>query len=76
MPTSVAHVSAAHAAAAPAATIDSDEDYAALRADYDALEPGDPARAMMRTSLERWLVGEARRELDAHRPDSAVDDAK
>jgi tetratricopeptide (TPR) repeat protein len=61
---------------APATAIKSEEDYAASRAEFDALEAGTPERATHRQSLEGYLLGRAERALDGSHLDDAFEELR
>lgn len=65
----------AHTAAAklPTVKVQSEDEYATVRADYDALPIGDPRRDAARRGLSGWALGEAERYLKANRPESAYE---
>jgi tetratricopeptide (TPR) repeat protein len=53
--------------------IASDDDLTAVRARFDTLPVGDPRRNSLRSTMIDWTLGTARRDLAAHRPDSAFE---
>ena len=67
-------LSVATATTPPLPPITSDDQYASLRADYDAIDVGDPRRAPLRRVLAAWCLAELDHELAAHRLDAALDD--
>ncbi len=57
----------------PPVKVSSEDEYAAVRADYDVLPIGDPRRVAARAGLEAWALAEVERDLKANRAESAWD---
>jgi tetratricopeptide (TPR) repeat protein len=60
----------------PHSPISSEDEYAAERAEFDALDPAAPGRETHRTALESYLIGRVNRALDGGHLDDANDDLK
>jgi tetratricopeptide (TPR) repeat protein len=67
---------AAHAAAAPPSTINTDEEFVAARADLEALKVGAADRSARRRTLETWALGRLQRGLDGGHLEEAFEQLK
>jgi tetratricopeptide (TPR) repeat protein len=63
-------------ATAPVSPIKSEEDYAANRAEFDALDAGAPDRPQRRAALQGFLLGRVNRALDGKHLEDAWDELK
>src|SRR5256885_2849794 len=71
-----AHPAQGMTAARPVAPVRSEEDYAAERAEFDALEAGARERAPRRAALEKFLLDRVNHALDGGHYEDAWDDLK